>query len=516
MLTVESLISELGLKLAAGAEQAAEREIRWVHISELQDPTPWLSGGELLLTTGIQLTDADRQAELVRRLADHEVAGLGFGTGFDHAKIPKAVSKQAASCGLPLFEVPYKMPFIQITEVAANRLVNEQYDVLSRGIAVNERLERLVLEGGGLDEIAGEIAAAVGGSSIVLDSRGEPLARGGRRLGSELAEAIRHEVQSRGSAAAPFVPVQSDLRGRTLAHPVSPRGGDAEAWLVVVRRSAELGDFERLCVQQAAIVIALELMRERVARDTERRLSGEVLAAALSGRLPAGDIRDRLAPFGIGEQAASLVFESTDAEGAQATLEQHFRAAEHPALVAIQKSGRRELVCAVVDATESDPVEVAGAARVAVAEAHGAARAAASRPGPSDGLRRSFHEARCALEATRFANGTAPDVASHHDLGAFTLLLSVQDDEALRLYCESVLGPIEDSDERYAGELLRSLEAYIDRNGHWERAAGDCYCHRHTLRYRIKRIEELTGRDLGRADDRVELWLALRAKELIA
>ena len=156
------------------------------------------------------------------------------------------------------------------------------------------------------------------------------------------------------------------------------------------------------------------------------------------------------------------------------------------------------------------------AARAALEAAHGTTRAAASRPASSDALRHSFHEARCALEATRFANGSAPDVASYRDLGAFTLLLSVQDTEALRLYCESVLGPIEDSDERYAGELLRSLEAYIDRNGHWERAAGDCYCHRHTLRYRIKRIEELTGRDLSRANDRVELWLALRAKELIA
>ena len=79
-----------------------------------------------------------------------------------------------------------------------------------------------------------------------------------------------------------------------------------------------------------------------------------------------------------------------------------------------------------------------------------------------------------------------------------------------------VLGPIEESDERYAAELLRSLEAFIERNGHWERAASDCYCHRHTLRYRIKRIEDLTGRDLSRANDRVEMWLALRAKELIA
>ena len=328
MLTVGSLVHELELKLAAGEEAAAEREVRWVHISELRDPTPWLSGGELLLTTGIQLQTAEQQREFVALIAERDVAGLGFGTGFDHSKVPKAVIAESKSKGVPLFEVPYEMPFIAITEAAANHLVNEHYDVLSRGIAVNERLERLVLEGGGLEEIAREIASAVGGSSVVLDGRGEQLAAGGRRLAADAIDSIREEVQARGTAAAPFVPPQPDLRGRALAHPVSPRGGDAEAWLVVVRRSGELGDFERLCVQQAAIVVALELMRERVARDTERRLSGEVLTAILSGRLDPDDVRDRVAPFGVGEQAAVLVFELPDPPAAQETLEQHLRAAE--------------------------------------------------------------------------------------------------------------------------------------------------------------------------------------------
>jgi purine catabolism regulator len=408
------------------------------------------------------------------------------------------------------------MPFIAITEAAANHLVNEQYDVLSRGLAVNERLERVVLEGGGLDEIAREIASAVGGSSAILDSRGEPLAHGGRKLSAALLDSVAGEVRDRGTVAAPVIPSDPGLKGKALAQPVSPRGGAAEAWLLVVRRAGKLGDFERLCVQQASVVIALELMRGRVAVETERRLSGEVLEAALSGRLTADDIRDRLGPFGIGEQASVLVFETKDPLAAQETLERHLRSEKASALVATQDAGRRELVCAVVDAGAGDPIEIAKGGRDALAAAHGPTRAAASRALPASGVRHSFHEARCALEATEFANGSAPDVASHRDLGAFTLLLSVQDADALRLYCESVLGPIETSDERYAGELLRSLEAYIDRNGHWERAASDCYCHRHTLRYRIKRIEELTGRDLSRANDRVELWLALRARELIA
>jgi PucR family transcriptional regulator, purine catabolism regulatory protein len=519
MLTVESLATELGLKLAAGGDGAAEREIRWVHISELADPTPWLSGGELLLTTGIQLDTAARQREFLKLVAQHELAGLGLGTGFSHSKLPAALVKEADALGFPVIEVPYEMPFIAITEAAANHLVNEQYDVLSRGLAVNERLERLVLEGGGLKEIAREVATAVGGSSVVLDASGEPLAQGGRRLTAAVVSAVGDEVRARGSDATPFVPPQPDLRGRALAHPVSPRGGEAEAWLVAVRRAGELGDFERLCVQQAAVVIALALMRERTAQETERRLSGEVLAAALSGRLAADDMRDRLAPFGIGERAAVLVFSSDDPVAAESALEAHFAAAGQGALIGTQKAGRRQLVCAVVEAADADPVELATSARGALQGSNGKGgkvRAAASRAAGSDRLRHSFHEARCALEATAFSNGDAPEVASYRDLGAFTLLLSVQDTEALRLYCESVLGPIEGADERYAGELLRSLEAFIDRNGHWEKAASDCYCHRHTLRYRIKRIEDLTGRDLSRANDRVELWLALRAKELIA
>jgi len=178
--------------------------------------------------------------------------------------------------------------------------------------------------------------------------------------------------------------------------------------------------------------------------------------------------------------------------------------------------GGRELLCAVVDAADRDPIDVAADARKALGPERGGVRAAASRPASPERLRHSFHEARCALEATAFSdNGHAPEVASWRDLGAFTLLLSIQDDEALDLYCDSVLGPIEQGDAEYGGELLRSLEAFIEQNGQWERAARQVYCHRHTLRYRMRKVEELTGRDLSRAHDRIEFWLALRARELV-
>ncbi|MCW3026626.1 MAG: hypothetical protein JWM29_2058, partial [Solirubrobacterales bacterium] len=141
-LTVESLIGELGLTLVSGQE-SAQGHVRWVHSTELPDPTPWLKGGELLLTTGIQLDGAKVQRELIERLADHDIAGLGFGTGFAHKRLPAALVTAARKRQFPLFEVPYELPFIAITERAFAQLVNERYEILQRNLAGDVLAEAL-------------------------------------------------------------------------------------------------------------------------------------------------------------------------------------------------------------------------------------------------------------------------------------------------------------------------------------------------------------------------------------
>jgi purine catabolism regulator len=263
------------------------------------------------------------------------------------------------------------------------------------------------------------------------------------------------------------------------------------------------------------MVIALELMRERVVRNTERRLAGDVLAEAIGGNLKPEELRGRLAPFGISGPVAVLLFELDSRPGDAGELAAALGDGGFPSLVAVNNAAGRPLLCAIFEPVDSNPLEIARRALAILSTDGRQVRAAVSRPTPVDSLRRGFHEARCALEATSIANGSAPDVASHKDLGAFTLLLSIQDDEALRTYADNLLSPIEEGEGEYGPELLRSLEAFIARNGQWERAARDLYCHRHTLRYRMRRIEELTGRDLGHAQDRIELWLALRARELV-
>ena len=370
-LTVENLIGELGLHLVSGQE-SAQAQVRWVHSTELPDPTPWLKGGELLLTTGIALEGPKLQRELIDRLVDHDIAGLGFGTGFAHKRLPAALLTAARKREFPLFEVPYELPFIAITERAFAHLLDERYEML------------------------------------------------------------------------------------------------------------------------------------------QRNLVGDLLSEALSGHLYPEDVQARLRPFGIGEQVAVLAFRPPDPTAAAAPVERILQRERVPGLVAV----RAGLLCAVVDGSQVQPVELARKIRSELAARFGEVTAAASRPAATHSLRMSFHEARCALEAVRLRNGDAPDVASYEDLGAFQLLLSLQDDDALSSYCRTVLGPIENGEGDYGDELVRSLDVFIEHNGHWEKAASALYCHRHTLRYRIRRIEQLTGRDFSNARDRIEFWLALRGREL--
>jgi purine catabolism regulator len=503
VLTVERLLSEVGLELAAGRASAGAA-VRSVHSTELLDPTPWLRGGEVLLTTGNELDGDARQREYVGRLAAHGIAGLGLGVGFEHAALPEALVQAAEERGLPVFEVPYDLPFMAITERAFAHLVNEQYAALRRSTEIQGRLERLVLEERGLAEIVRMVAEAIGGGACVLSSGGELLATVGTLSGDD-TEALRRAAADGGAVPAP-------LDGRALVLPVIGRNeAPTKAFLAGCSAGAKLGDFERLILQQAATVVALELMRVRTARDTERRLAGDVLAEALTGRLHPEELAARLRPFGLGDDVAVLAFALADPVAAEPRIEAALARLDVSALVA----ARGALLCAVVAAGGGrDPVELARAVRAELLALDGDVRASASRTARAHALRRSFHEARCALEAVRFANGGAPEVASHRDLGSFHLLLSLQDDEALRTYCDSVLAGIVEGEPAYADELLRSLDAYLEHNGHWERAAAQVFCHRHTLRYRIRRIEELTGRSLASPQDRIEFWLALRGREL--
>ena len=227
VLTVRELLQGLDVRLLTG-DAAVDLPVRWVHISELQNPTPWLSGGELLLSTGMLLDSEEQQREFVARLADHQLAGLGFGVGFRHAEVPPALLQAAAERDFPVFEVPYEVPFIAVTEAAFTKLVNEQYAVLRRAIAAHERLERIVLSERGLEALAGTLSTLIGAAVLVFDARGEPLVQRAfrRPVEPEVVHALTLELSGRARRreARAFLPTVGEQSDRALALPVAADG----------------------------------------------------------------------------------------------------------------------------------------------------------------------------------------------------------------------------------------------------------------------------------------------------
>ncbi len=367
MLSVADIVAIDALQITVrGGASGCERPVRWVHISELDDPTPWLRGGELLLTTGLPLRRDP--AGYVGRLAEAGLTGLGLGLGFGFDEAPAAAVEAADARGFPLFEIPYDVPFIALTEAVFTRL---------------------------------------------SDAR---VAEATRRLAGDLVEAVL--------------------------------GGDAGA------------------------------------RELRRR----VRAFGLRGTLPLSFVA--LRPAVIGGEGLARLADSAAALG--------------PASV------RDGVVAVLVEARDDAEAERA-AHRLMRETGAGGAGVGRVRSDPAE-LARSYDEALYAAEA-RPVNGT-PAVATVRDLGSIQLLLSLGDERGVELYCEAVLGPLRAHDARYGSALTESLAAYIEANGRWADAAAALGVHRHTLRYRIRKIEQLTGRSPADARDRLELWLALRAHEL--
>ena len=205
-------------------------------------------GGELLLTTGIQLDTAAASGASSSCSPSHGLAGLGLGTGFDHDRLPKALVDEAEKHDFPLFEVPYEMPFIAITERAFTQLVNEQYAVLERGI-VAARAARATGARGPRPgaRSSARSAHAVGGSGAGRRRRrcGRGRARGRRRSAPQAAverSAPRSRAARRTADRDHSCPRGPRARRAGARRPGARAGtGGPRAWLVVIRESGRAG-----------------------------------------------------------------------------------------------------------------------------------------------------------------------------------------------------------------------------------------------------------------------------------
>ncbi|MEY9950136.1 PucR family transcriptional regulator [Kitasatospora sp. GAS1066B] len=529
--------SSLHLTVLAGADHL-ERPVRWVHTSELDDPTPFLEGGELLLTTGIKLgAGAKNLQAYVHRLADAGVVGLGLGVGLSHTEVPQPLVDAAAQRGLPLLRVPEPTPFIAISKAVSAALAAEQYEAVTTSFEAQEELTRAALGQNGTAAVVRRLAARLGGWAALYDSSGalsvvapDWAARRAARLASEVDRLRRRPA-----------PASAALQGRAPGFDtadedfvvVQSLGADRRArGFLAVGTEDRISPTERYVLNAAVALLTLTLERSRELRHAEERmgaallrlvLAGQVptarqVATGLLGGLPEGTIRVLVAGAAPGAEKAEGEAPVHDLTELAERAEQAGGRAGEKLLVAREPSGKdardgkdgkdgaahpERLVLLAVDGG------AVHRACLGAVEEHEGLALGVSAPAAVEEAGGAYAQAERAL-AVALRGGRRS--VGHEEVGAGSLL-PLLGEEAVAAFAEGLLRPLRDHDRTARGDLVASLRAWLSRHGQWDAAAADLGVHRHTLRYRMRRVEELLGRSLDDTDVRMELWLALRSGE---
>lgn len=492
---------ELGLRSVAGAA-AADAEITFVVTSELERPGEWLSGGEAVLTTGIGVpADAAGRRRYIAELVESGAAALGIGLGFTHDEVPAELVAAADEYGLAVFSVPLPTPFAAVARTVIDRLTELQYEAVLHASRAQPRMTRAAV-GGGPSALIKELSVACAAAVVLLDAQV-------RVIGTYPAD-LSDEV----------VDVVTDLVARDATSAVS--GASSTPHGVVVSQSirvdkrmhghlgvvfaTEPRPTDQVLIGHANSLLALDFEKPRRLHVQQNRVHTAALRILLSGKADLGMARDvvRVAGDERDEVRVLTVLDLPQRPDTVAVaVDDALAAAARPVFVVEESDALLVLI------RGTDTVEFADRLFEGLA------------PGQRRGLRIGLSSAHRiddlapAVEQSRMAAASAERRGHPEEstaLAGRALLSFPESRRVLDGLAEILVSPVVEYDAAHGTELLASVRAYLEANGQWEAAAADLGVHRHTLRGRIARAEEVLGVDLSVARVRAELLLAIIAR----
>jgi hypothetical protein len=493
------------IKVLAGTA-GLDVAIRWVHATDLADPSPYMKGGELILTNGQWRHRRSDSTSFVASIAGAGAAALGYGLRKAGGHTPAELVDACNEIGLPLLEIPYDMAFVAISEeVASHHAAKRERGLVGR-MRRDEVLLRSVSRGGGLDEVLRILARDYRLDFVLVDRAGQIIGDAGPSVRSV---AIARAATARADAVRPT--------GRTVdgiavtVFPVSVSGA-IEAFLVAFRGLDHWSDEDRDAIAHELVFLGLELSRLIITREFNERLADELLELIAAGEARTMELAARLRSFMIDPDgslvAIALVARPDDhalARRIARTAAASLAGRGIPGMAAVE--GARAIVIAAIHGDSALPAELvetldADGVRV---EAGVGSPAAGAR-----GLHRSVAEARLAGDFAHL-RASSSRVATYADAGSFRVLLAGQSGDSRAAFARAVLGPVIDQDRERGSRLVSTLDAFLRSGGHWQQVAEQLHLHVNTLRYRIGRVEQLTGRSLSSFEERVNLFVALEA-----
>jgi purine catabolism regulator len=446
------------------------------------------------MTVGLGLpSDPSEQVAYVENLAEIEVCGITLGDGYPFPPLSAEMIDAAERCAMPILLTGWNVPFGQIGRTVAAANYGQQLDRLVKAIRVYDLVRASVAARSRPLDLIRSLEQEIGCRIFVCaNDRGRGAFGEENEPPAELREAFAEAIQNHSGKLPGLLRLAAGAD--TLL--VVPIPTHRTAYLLALPE-AEVPPFALL--QHVATVAALELERMWSTREERRRLGSETLAQLMEGRLIQGTA-GALERLEIGDGALVMLAIANE-EDAQSLGDLHNTLAdERVANLLLRRGG---VLYALLAGDE------AIATRVAALLPEG------SRVGASE----VFHDPTKVPSATQQAKwalgvATAERPIAHH--GKVSSLFGPRSPAEAQMTVEQVLGPIVSYDAEHGTELVHSLRTFLQSNRSWKRATSELFVHKQTLVYRMRRIEELTGRKLNDTSDVAELWLALRADEMIA
>ncbi|MGW7445615.1 PucR family transcriptional regulator [Kitasatospora sp. NPDC054795] len=514
------------LRLLA-AEEELDRQVSGVMTTDLQDPGRYLHGGELVLTGMLWRTVPADSERFVRTLAAGGAVALAAGEA-EVGPVPEDLVEACRRHRMPLLAVPDDIAFGTVTEFIGRQVSADRAADLA-ALVDRHRLLVSAAGGGGLDAVLDLLGGDLDLDCWVLTPTGAVIAGPADRLSAQdRDQLVRAHLAAQRQRRRP--PHRARLAAGSYSLLPAPVSAEHDAplvdWVLAVAGDVTEWTAKRQqLAENLARLVAAERHRRDEGRRLRRRLADEVLALLRRDADPAEISRTLYASSAMAvgyeipdpksrAQEGSWLVLSAEGTGlpegtVRAVLEEALGGDTDRALVAGTGTGAVVVLPAPEGPVPADALRELLAPLEAGLGSEGRITLGVSAPASgAGGLRGALEEARHARRIAASRVGRVC-VAGPEELASHVLLLAAVPDEVRRAFRGRLLDKVIAYDIEHQADLVRTLEAFLRSDGSWTRCAAQLHVHVNTLRYRIGRIEELTGRDLSRLEDRVDFYLAL-------
>ncbi|WP_017568837.1 PucR family transcriptional regulator [Nocardiopsis halotolerans] len=513
-------VKRLHLRFLTGSEHA-HRALRWAYTTDLLEPARYLRGGEFVLTGMMWRTRPEDSETFVASVAGAGAVAVGAGTAL--GEVPPDLLEACRAHDLPLVEVPPETSFGAVTEEVMRSLTQHRFTTIAETRDRHRRLMADVAAGADFPRAFAEAAAQAGREAWVISSTGRHIAASDRPLPGGDREWIAARALT-GSSSPQTVRLPEEPDRTLTILPVQTRESHPlAAWLVACagdHTAWSEEEHETVAELVSIAVLARSRAEERALADA-RHLEGlpRLLAAQRFDEVT--EILRGTGPAGGGEGCQVVVSAVMLPEPRVPDLARRVvteLVADRPGAVV---TGDEDALAFVPVAgndvrARAEDVRSALVHRARVLEGglldHRLAIGLSSAVRGVPDLRGAAVEARHARRLAELRGGRSRVIAGA-EIDSHELLLASVPEEVQSSYRERLLGPLLAYDRDHRSELVLTLEQFLAHSGSWQRCAATMHVHVNTLRYRIGRVEELTGRDLSSLEHRVDLFLALKLRD---